>query len=129
MEGMKTHAEMREALVGKAAADDSFRAKLVEDPKAAIKEALNLDVPDSVTVHVHAESASAAHLVLPPSPGLTEAELETVTAGHTRDVYGDVGEHDHIYRGGGGANNVGYFLDHAHYNGDEPGEHEHIPSA
>ena len=131
MEGAQTHAELRAKLIGKAAADDGFRAKLVEDPKTAIKEALNLDLPDAVTVHVHEETASAAHLVLPPSPGLTEADLEGIAAGHTHGaVYGEkLDEHDHLYRGGGGANSVGYFLDDAHYNGDEPAEHEHIPSA
>ena len=30
---------------------------------------------------VHEESAATAHLVLPPSPQLSEAELETVAGG------------------------------------------------
>lgn len=84
METMKTHAEMRTELMGKAAADEGFRALLVEDPKAAIKEALNLDLPDAITVLVHEESATTAHLVLPPSSTLAEADLETIAAGHVR---------------------------------------------
>ena len=82
MEGVKTHEEMLEELIGKAAADDGFRARLVEDPKAAIKEALNVDLPESLTVHVHEDTARAAHLVLPSSESLTEAQLEAIAAGH-----------------------------------------------
>ena len=88
MEGPKTHAEMRAELIGRAAADDGFRTKLVEDPKAAIKEVLDLDLPDAVEVHVHEETPLTAHLVLPPSADLTEADLEAIAAGHTHDLYG-----------------------------------------
>jgi len=99
MEGRKTHEELRAELISKAAADDSFRTGLLEDPKAAIKEALNLDLPESVTVHVHEETALAAHVVLPPSSGLTETDLEGITAGHTPegDLYEDYSNvvHDH----------------------------------
>ena len=126
MEGTQTHEELRAELIGKAAADDGFRSKLVEDPKATIKDALGIDLPDSVAVEVHEESATAAHLVLPPSPALTEADLEGIAAGHT-SVY--PAEHEHKVSPGGGANSVGYFLDDAHYNGDGPAEHEHLPSA
>lgn len=82
MEGTKTHAEMRTELMDKVAADNGFRARLVVDPKAAIKEALNLDLPDAITVRVHEESATEAHLVLPPISKLAEADLETIAAGH-----------------------------------------------
>ena len=97
MEGTKTHWQMRQELVEKAAADDSFRSQLVNDPKAAIKDALGIDLPDSISIEVHEESATAAHLVLPPSPGLTEAELEGIAAGHRYDpIYGtEMGEHTH----------------------------------
>ena len=129
MEAARTHEELRAELISKAAADDGFRAALVQDPRATIKEALNLDLPESVTVHVHEETASAAHLVLPPNSGLTETDLEGISAGHTHttDVYGThevPAGHTHD------ANNmIGYFLDDTHYNGDESGEHEHIPLA
>lgn len=88
MEGAKTHEAMRAELIGKAVADDGFRAKLVEDPKTAIKEALNLELPDAVAVQVHEETSLTAHLVLPPSAGLTETDLEGIAAGHTHDLYG-----------------------------------------
>ena len=87
MEGTRTHEELRAELLARAAGDDGFRAKLVEDPKATIKEALGLDLPDSISVQVHEESALSAHLVLPPSADLTEADLEGIAAGHESGLY------------------------------------------
>jgi len=78
-------------------------------------------------VHVHEETASAAHLVLPPYSGLTETDLEGISAGHPihEDIYGrreaPAGHRHDGYQG--------VFLDYAHYNGDESGEHERIPLA
>ena len=97
MGDMKTHDQMRAELIGRAANDDSFRARLTTDPRAAIKEALNVDVPDSMTVKVHEETALSAHLVLPPSAGLTEADLEGIAAGHSKKgLYTPDGEaHQH----------------------------------
>ncbi len=78
----KTHDEMRAELIGRAAQDEGFRAQLVDDPKAAIKDVLGIDLPESVSVAVHEDTATAAHLVLPPSPQLSDAELASVAAGH-----------------------------------------------
>ena len=36
----RTQEEMRQELLGRAAADDAFRTRLIEDPKSAIKEAI-----------------------------------------------------------------------------------------
>ena len=104
MEGTKTHEEMLAELIGKAAADDGFRARLVEDPKAAIKEALNVDLPESLTVHVHEDTARAAHLVLPSSASLTEAQLEAIAAGHRsgQNFMYDNKEQRHRHGSGGG---------------------------
>ena len=87
MEGTKTHEELRSELLAKAAEDDGFRAKLVEDPRAAIKGALGLDLPDAISVQVHEEQALTAHIVLPPSTSLTESDLEGIAAGHESGLY------------------------------------------
>ncbi len=100
MEGTKTHHELRAELIGKAAADDGFRAKLIAEPKAAVKEALGVDLPESITVHVHEETGLSAHVVLPPSAGLTEVDLERIAAGHVKhsDIYGEYDDYsDHIH--------------------------------
>ena len=88
MEGTRTQEELRAELLAKAAGDDGFRAKLIDDPKAAIKEALGLDLPDSVSVQVHEDSPLSAHLVLPPEANLTEGDLEAIAAGHVVREYG-----------------------------------------
>ena len=87
MANAKSHEELRAELIAKAVADNDFRALLVRDPKAAIKEALGLELPESVAVHVHEETVTNAHVVLPPNPQLTDADLEAVAAGHTRTAY------------------------------------------
>ncbi len=97
----KTHDEMRADLIGRAAQDASFRAQLIDDPKLAIKDALGIEVPESVSVAVHEDTATTAHLVLPPSPQLSEAELAAVAAGHgdwnwARAAY--TGELQHFHR-------------------------------
>ena len=76
----KTHQELRAELIGRAAADDGFRTRLTADPKAAVKEAPGVDLPESLTVHVHEETALSAHIVLPPMALLDVDDFE-VAAG------------------------------------------------
>ena len=76
---------MQAKIVGKASADAGFRARLLGDPKGAIAQ-LGITIPASLSVEVHEESATTAHLVLAAAGGLTESELEAV-AGGTEDVY------------------------------------------
>ena len=76
-----TQAEMQDRIIAKAAEDDEFRARLVADPKATIKGLTGTPVPDAFTVHVHEESATSFHLVLPPHSRLTEEEMSQVFAG------------------------------------------------
>ena len=78
---MTTATELRSRILSKAAEDDDFRALLVADPKAAISSEIGTEIPEGFDVVVHEDSATTAHLVVPPSPALTEAELETVAGG------------------------------------------------
>ena len=81
MSTTKTHDQMRAELVDKAVEDEDFRARLVADPKAAIQDMFGFVVPDSISVSVHEESATAAHLVLPPAAKLNDVDLEAVVGG------------------------------------------------
>ena len=75
---MTTAIEIREMVLSKAGEDDAFRARLIADPKAAISAEIGAEIPDGFYVSVHEDNATTTHLVLPPAPALTEAELEQV---------------------------------------------------
>ena len=72
---------MRERLLAKATGDETFRARLLSDPKAAVQDELGLTVPAGFTIKVHEEAADTSHLVLPPPAGLDEAELALAAGG------------------------------------------------
>ena len=78
---MTTANELKTQILTKADEDGEFRAHLIADPKAAISAEIGATIPDGFDVAVHEDSATTAHLVLPPSPKLTDADLETVTGG------------------------------------------------
>ena len=80
---MTTATELKSRILSKADDDGDFRARLIADPKAAIASEIGTAIPDGFNVAVHEDSATTAHLVLPPSPRLTDAELETVVGGTT----------------------------------------------
>ena len=78
---METASEMRMKIVGKATGDADFRARLVGDPKGTVEQELGVTVPASLSIKVHEESNTTAHLVLPPDSKLGAADLEAVAGG------------------------------------------------
>ena len=78
---MTTATELKTKILTKAAEDGEFRTRLLTDPRAAVSAETGVTVPEGFDVAVHEDSATTAHLVLPPSPELTEAELEMVAGG------------------------------------------------
>ena len=78
---MQTPNEMRTKIVGKATGDEDFRARLLRDPKAAIGAELGVAIPNAMTIEVHEEDASTAHIVLPPRDRLDEDALRGVQGG------------------------------------------------
>ena len=62
-----TYAELQAHVITNAFEDHNFRARLLADPKAAIRDLTGASIPDSIHVHVHQETATTFHLVLPPS--------------------------------------------------------------
>ena len=78
---MTTATELKTQILNKAGEDNDFRAHLISDPKAAIASEVGMVVPDGFDIVVYEDNATTAHLVLPPSSALTEAELETVAGG------------------------------------------------
>ena len=80
---METRESMLEKLVAKAEEDSDFRSQLLTDPSTALKEAFGLEVPDEFKVTVHQDDARTAHLVLPASAELTDAQLQQAAGGTT----------------------------------------------
>ena len=68
-------------IIAKAWRDPSFKAKLIADPRATLKQA-GVAVPAGVTVRVVENTATLVHLVLPPKPTeqLSDEALDDVAA-------------------------------------------------
>ncbi len=63
--------------------DPAYRQQLLDDPRAAVGEALGVTIPDGVRITVVEDSLTQGHLVLPAAEGaeLTDADLEVVAGG------------------------------------------------
>ena len=77
---MKTAGQLRIQLLDKAAEDEAFRSRLLEDPDTAIKEELGVSMPEGLKINVLEDSADTTNIVLPPRARLDEAELESISA-------------------------------------------------
>jgi hypothetical protein len=79
-------AEQWGQVVARAWGDETYKQRLLSDPKAVLAEA-GLPIPPNVTLQAHEATPTQVHLVLPPPPRerdgdkLTEAELEQVAGG------------------------------------------------
>ena len=78
---METQRSMMEKLIAKAQQDAGFRGRLVANPSSALKEAFDIEVPEDFSVVVHEDDARTAHLVLPASTELTDAQLQQAAGG------------------------------------------------
>ena len=78
---MQSPNEMRAKIVGKATEDEEFRAQLLSDPRGALRQELGITIPASMSIEVHEEGDTTAHLVLPPDSRLSEGDLQAVAGG------------------------------------------------
>ena len=76
-----TAEQLQEQVVARAAVDEDFRARFVEDPKKLVLDEYGIAMPDSVNVEVHENSADTVHVVLEANPALSEMELQGATGG------------------------------------------------
>jgi Nitrile hydratase, alpha chain len=80
-------AEMERRLIERSLEDDAFRQRLLEDPRAALEEALGTRLPDNIEVRAVEETADTIYLVLPSASPvgeggeLSDRELEAVAGG------------------------------------------------
>lgn len=72
--------------------DSAFKAKLLNDPKAAIQEVTGLVPPASWTVNIYENTPTMKHLVIPVKPPtsgeLSDADLEQVAGGGKGAAFG-----------------------------------------
>lgn len=59
---------LKDQIIQKAWEDAEFKKQLIANPKAAVKEAFGVDVPDTIEVEVLEETANKFYLVLPQNP-------------------------------------------------------------
>jgi hypothetical protein len=63
-------AQMERRLIEKSLEDDSFRQRLIEDPKGAVEQELGTRLPEEVRVVAVEETADTIYLVLPSASSL-----------------------------------------------------------
>ena len=79
--------EIERKIVERSLHDDSFRQRLLENPKAAVEEELGVQLPEEVQVQSVEETAETIYLVLPSASPvgeygeLSDRALEAVAGG------------------------------------------------
>ena len=85
----KTVGELRGRLLEKATADEAFRAQLLGDPKGTLEQELGVTIPASLSIEVHEEDDTTAHLVLPPGSRLNDNDLQAIAGGGNWNITAD----------------------------------------
>jgi hypothetical protein len=84
---MGDRAEMERRLIERSLADEDFRQRLLENPRATMEQELGVRLPEEVQVQAVEETADTIYLVLPSISAvgegteLSERELGTVAGG------------------------------------------------
>jgi hypothetical protein len=87
--GGLSRAEVERTLVQTSLEEESFRQRLLDDPKGTIEQELGTQLPEGVEVRVVEETAQTIYLVLPSASAvgegseLSDQELEAVAGGHS----------------------------------------------
>jgi hypothetical protein len=65
---------VQEGIIQKAWEDSEFKKQLIENPKAALKEAFGINVPDSIKLNILKETDTNLYFVLPQNPAAVKNE-------------------------------------------------------
>jgi len=86
-EELKSRFGIESAIIAKAWSDDNFKQELLNDPKTAIAENFQMQIPDSIEVQVLEELPNTYYFSIPVKPSvsaegeLSDEELEAVAGG------------------------------------------------
>lgn len=95
-DGKKRGGELEAALFARAYKDADFRQRLIDDPKKAVEEFLEVELPDELEVRLVQDGPNVSTLVMPYFPEsvadeLSEEELADEVLGTcSTQVYGGV---------------------------------------
>ena len=78
---MDESSNLTKNLIEKADDDAEFRARLLANPKAALEQEFDLTVADHHEIHVHEETATETHIVLPPKSKFSREERQEARTG------------------------------------------------
>ena len=78
---MKRPVDADDLLVSRADEDSDFREHLLRNPRETIKSEFGVTLAEDHEIHVHEETHTATHVVLPPRSKLSEAEREAARTG------------------------------------------------
>ena len=78
---MDTQESLLNKLIAKTDEDSDFRDRLKADPRSVLKETFDIELADGFNLEVHEDDARTAHLVLPASAELTDAQLQQAAGG------------------------------------------------
>ena len=82
---MQTESEVRAYILMRATEDEAFRARLLADPKGTVEAEAGVSFPADYTFHVHEETATDAHMILPTTSRLSSEDLQQTVAGSWGD--------------------------------------------
>ena len=82
---MQTESEVRAYIMLKATEDEAFRARLLADPKGTVEAEAGVSFPADYTFHVHEETSTDAHMILPTTSQLSSEDLQQTVAGSWGD--------------------------------------------
>ena len=80
---MKEPVDAAEFLASRAGEDGDFRERLLANPKETIERELGVTLAGDHEIHVHEDSYTATHVVLPPRSKFSAAEREAAKTGAT----------------------------------------------
>ena len=78
---MKKPFDAADFLISRASDDDGFRERLLAKSKETIEAEFGVTMAEDHEIHVHEETYTATHLVLPPRSKFTEAERKEAKTG------------------------------------------------